>query len=518
MKKIITFICCGLSICGSFAQEETTTIDSIQKVQLQVVDSIIAQRVSPDLPPSVISTQIKDTLVFTLEDMARARAIDSMWIQELYATDRFEEMYGSVIEQDYEPVEYEELPTELLKQRLEELNARTPFTVEYNTSLESVIKGYLKNRRRSLSNLMALSDYYFPMFEEELARQGLPLEMKYLAIVESALDPRARSRVGATGLWQFMFSTGKMFGLDVNSYVDERSDPLKATEAAAKYLKSLHKSLGDWDLALAAYNSGPGNVAKAIRRSGGRTNYWNIRANLPRETAGYVPAFLATMYIFEFAEEHGFTSNGPKFPYVATDTVHVKKQISLQQIAEVTNMNLDELEFLNPSYKLGIIPIVKNETYTLRLPIDAMGKFVTHEEAIYAYAETEFNKKEKPLPEVVNSPSQIRYRVRKGDYLGKIASKYGVGVSQIRRWNNLRSNNLRVGQRLTNYPRNFKGTTSSTASSSSSTAKVYTVRNGDSLWSISQKFPGVSVENLKKWNDISGNKLKPGMKLKVHKG
>ena len=161
-----------------------------------------------------------------------------------------------------------------------------------------------------MGRLMALSDYYFPMFEETLDRHNLPLEMKYLAIVESALNPRAQSRVGATGLWQFMFSTGKMFGLDVNSYVDERSDPILATDAASKYLNSLYKSLGDWDLALAAYNSGPGNVAKAIRRSGGYKNYWNIRPHLPRETAGYVPAFLATMYIFEFAEEHGFTSNG----------------------------------------------------------------------------------------------------------------------------------------------------------------------------------------------------------------
>ncbi|HAT67366.1 MAG TPA: lytic transglycosylase, partial [Flavobacteriaceae bacterium] len=229
--------------------------------------------------------------------------MDSVWLAQLYNNDLFEEIYGSVVELDYEPVEYEELPTEVLKQRLKELDARTPFHVEYNPSLESVIKSYLKNRRRTMGRLIALSDYYFPMFEEEMARQGLPLEMKYLAVIESALDPKATSRVGAKGLWQFMFQTGKMFGLDVNSYVDERTDPLMATEAAAKYLKSLHNSLGDWDLALAAYNSGPGNVSKAIRRSGGKTNYWNIRQFLPRETAGYLPAFLATMYIFEYAEE-----------------------------------------------------------------------------------------------------------------------------------------------------------------------------------------------------------------------
>ncbi|QIE59904.1 LysM peptidoglycan-binding domain-containing protein [Rasiella rasia] len=501
--------------------QEDVAIDSIQKKTLQVVDSIAVSSVTAEFPTKVVATQIKDTMVFTLEDMQRARTIDSLWLNELFSTGRFEEMYGSVMQQDYELAPYEELPTALLKQRLEELNARTPFNVEYNPSLESVIHGYLKNRRRTMAKLMALSDYYFPLFEEQLDKHGLPLEMKYLAIVESALDPRATSRVGAQGLWQFMFSTGKMFGLDVSSYVDERNDPTLATEAACKYLKSLEKSLGDWDLALAAYNSGPGNVAKALRRSGGYTNYWNIRQHLPRETAGYLPAFLATMYIFEYAEEHGFKSEGPEFPFIATDTIKVKKMITLQQVAEVTNLGIDEVRFLNPSYKLDVIPVVKDENYVLRLPIDAVGKFVSNENAIYAYAEKELNKREKPLPQLFEQSDKIRYRVRSGDYLGKIAERYGVSVSKIKKWNGLRSNNLRIGQRLTIYPRKGSRTTSkkvATTTTSASGAKVYTVRNGDSLWSISQKFPGVSVDNIKKWNDISGNKLKPGMKLKIQKG
>ena len=209
-----------------------------------------------------------------------------------------------------------------------------------------------------------------------------------------------------------MFSTGKMFGLDVNSYVDERSDPLMATEAACQYLKSLEKSLGDWDLALAAYNSGPGNVAKALRRANGQTNYWNIRQFLPRETAGYVPAFLATMYIFEFAEEHGFKSNGPQFPFIATDTVKVQKMITLQQVAEVTNLDIEEVRFLNPSYKKDVIPVIKDENYVLRLPIDAVGKFVSNEQAIYAYVEKELEEREKPLPELFEQNNKIRYRVR----------------------------------------------------------------------------------------------------------
>ena len=501
--------------------QETTQIDSIQKETLQLVDSIAVTPITGDLPKVIVATKLKDTAVFTLEDMRRARVIDSLWIQELFSTGRFEEMYGSIQDETYEPVAYEELPTEVLKKRLEELNARTPFNVEYNPSLESVIKGYLKNRRTTMARLMALSDYYFPMFEEQLDRFGLPLEMKYLAIVESALEPRATSRVGAQGLWQFMFSTGKMFGLEVNSYVDERSDPTMATVAACKYLKSLEKSLGDWDLALAAYNSGPGNVAKALRRSGGHTNYWNIRQHLPRETAGYVPAFLATMYIFEFAEEHGFKSEGPQFPFIATDTIKVKKMITLQQVAEVTNLDLAEVRFLNPSYKLDIIPVVKDENYVLRLPIDAVGKFVANEEAVYAYAEKELNAREKALPQFFEQENKIRYRVRSGDYLGKIANRYGVSVSKIKRWNGLRSNNLRVGQRLTIYRRNPSSgavTNTAQATAKSKAAQTYTVKNGDSLWSISRKFPGVSVDNIKKWNDISGNKLKPGMKLKIQKG
>ena len=504
------------------AQDEVVKIDSLQKKLVQVFDTISIQQISGDVSHTVKATTVKDTMVFALEDMANARKYDSIWLNQLYNSELFEEVYGLVSTQDYNPVPYEELPTELLKQRLEELNARTPFNVEYNPSLENVIKGYLKHRRRTMAKLMALSDYYFPMFEEELDRFDLPLEMKYLAIVESALNPRAESRVGATGLWQFMYATGKMFGLDVSSYVDERSDPIKATEAACKYLESLYSSLGDWDLALAAYNSGPGNVAKAIRRSGGQTNYRNIRQHLPRETAGYLPAFLATMYIFEYAEEHGFKSNGPRIPYIATDTIRVKKRISLNQIAQVANLDIAELEFLNPSYKLGIIPVVKDETYMLRLPVDVVGKFLTNEDAIYAYAASEFNKREKPLPQLLEESHRMRYRVKSGDYLGKIASRYGVTVSQIKRWNGLRSNKLKIGQRLTIHPRKRATQPSKNIAKADPIAdentRIYTVKNGDSLWSISQKFPGVTIEKIKNWNDISGTKLKPGTKLKILKG
>ena len=468
---------------------------------------------------------VNDSLkIITLGDDEYTAKLDKKWLEELYGNSLFDTIYKSVTGLDYKPVDYPELSTDTLKVRLKQLNARTPFNIEYNPSLESVIKHYLKTRRASLSRLMGLSHFYFPMFEEALDKEDIPLEVKYLAIVESALKPRARSRVGATGLWQFMFGTGKEYDLDVSSYVDERRDPIKSTEAAAKYLARLYKIFGDWDLALASYNSGPGNVSKAIRRSGGYTNYWNIRPNLPRETAGYLPAFLATMYIFEYAKEHGFTPERPKYQYVETDTIRVKQMITLDQVAEVTDINIEELQYLNPSYKLDIIPYVKDENYTLRLPRHAIGRFVTNEDKIYAFAKAELDKREKPLPQFFENDTKVRYRVRSGDYLGKIARKYGVRVSQIKRWNGLRSNNLKIGQRLTIYPRNPGGqsATSITKSKPKTTVskagkQTYKVKPGDSLWSIAQKFNGVSVQNLKDWNDISNNKLKIGTTLVVSK-
>ena len=313
--------------------------------------------------------------------------------------------------------------TDSLKSRLSLLDQGTILDSRYNPSLEGVIKMYLRSKRVLIQKMLHRSAYYFPLFERELDALSMPMEIKYLAIVESALNPKARSRVGATGLWQFMYGTGKMMGLEVNNYVDERQDPLKSTQAACAYLKDLHKSFGSWDLALAAYNSGPGNVTKAIRRSGGYQNYWNIRNHLPRETAGYLPAFLATMYIFEYAEEHGFTKPKPEVALFDTDTIRVKRMITLDQVSEATGVEIEELQFLNPSYKLDIIPYIKDENYTLRLPRNVIGPFVNNEDQIYAYAKAEFDKREKPLPQFFEAESKTIYRVRSGDFLGKEESK-----------------------------------------------------------------------------------------------
>jgi membrane-bound lytic murein transglycosylase D len=517
MRKITPLIFLFVT-CIGFAQ-----VAKDSSVVVKATDSVLDGKL---LNPTKIAPKSIDSLpAVPLEDLELTAEFERKWLEELYENRLYDTIYKSIEELDYEEVDFPELPTDTLKARLAQLDAKTPFNIAYNPSLESVIKNYLKNRPKTMQRLMGLSHLYFPMFEQALDKYDIPLEVKYLAIVESALNPRARSRVGATGLWQFMFTTGKMYGLNVSSYVDERRDPIKSTEAAAKYLAKLYEIFGDWDLALAAYNSGPGNVNKAIRRSGGYENYWNIRPFLPRETAGYVPAFLATLYIFEYAEEHGFGPQKPMFRHMETDTIRVKQMISLDQVSEVTGVHMEELQFLNPSYKLDIIPVIEGENYYLRLPRYAAAIFVANEAAIYAYAKEEFDKLEKPLPQYFDNDTRIRYRVRSGDYLGRIARKYGVRVSQIKQWNGLRSNNIRVGQRLTIYPRNpvnvnITGTETKAKETpkppvNTSGKTTYTVQEGDSLWTIAQKFEGVSVDNLKEWNNITSNRLKIGMVLVV---
>ena len=445
--------------------------------------------------------------------------MEARWYNEAYNNSLYDTLTPVVSNDSYDAIYYPELPTDTLKKRLAILDAKTPFNIAYNPALESVIKRYLKSRKRSTETLINRSQYYFPMFEEVLDKHNLPLEIKYLAVVESALKPRAKSRVGATGLWQFMFATGKQYGLEVSSYVDERCDPLRSTNAAAKYLASLYKTFGDWDLALAAYNSGPGNVTKAIRRSGGYQNYWNIRPFLPSETAGYLPAFLATFYLFEYADAHGFQLEKNQLPIIATDTIHIKQMISLDQVAELTDTKIETLQHLNPSYKLDIIPVLDTKTYALRLPLTKIGDFVQNETQIYATAKAEFEAREKPLPQFFEIDSKIRYKVKSGDYLGKIARKFRVRVSQIKKWNGLRTNDLKIGQRLTIYSRNptaysFNNSTSASKKTQKNSSKsTYLVKPGDSLWSISNKLTGISVQNLKEWNDIWDNHLKPGMTL-----
>ncbi len=334
-----------------------------------------------------------------------------------------------------------------------ELDARTPFEMVFNPTVKRYLERYLKNGTARLSRMMAHGQYYFPMFEERLAKYDMPLELKYLAVVESALNPKAKSYVGATGLWQFMFGTGKIYGLKVNSYVDDRNDPLKSTDAACQYMLKLYEIFDDWNLALAAYNSGPGNVNKAIRRSGGKTSYWEIRPFLPRETSAYVPLFIAASYAFEYGPIHGIGPAEIPAYYIETDTVRITQQIHFKQLEEGLGVDAGLMEFLNPQYRYNIVPVVDGQQYFLTLPAASAMAFRMKQDTLYSVADAYFEACASTIPELTQMNEPTTHRVLSGETLGHIANKYGVRVSEIKRWNGLSGDMIRIGQRLVVYPR-----------------------------------------------------------------
>lgn len=497
---------------------------------------------------SIKKTFIKDEM---------AACVDSLWMKELTDLKLYNEITSDIENNNSdENVDYE-LPTELLKSRLEAMNAKSPFRIEYNPSLENVIKSYLKYRKKSFEKLMAISDYYFPMFEEAFAQKNVPLEIKYLAVVESALNPKAVSRVGATGLWQFMYQTGKQYNLKIDSYIDDRSDPLKATAAAAEYMANMYAIFGDWELVLASYNSGPGNVSKAIRRSGGKQNYWNIRKNLPKETQGYVPAFLATMYLYEYHNEHGIRPDKGFVKHFETDTILMKKQMSFKQIADLLDLPVAQLQMLNPSYKLNVVPVYGDEKHFLRLPKDKIALFTSNEDKIYAYIQHQLDGREKTFEnnrgiaakansdEGTTRTRTTYYKVKRGDHLGSIADKYGVAVTDLKKWNKLRSNTIAYGkslkilstetvaavvkkevvapvvsreailekQRLASMKLKIKKEAVAEIKTNQNTG-FYVVQAGDNLTTISEK-NNVTVEEIKEWNHLSTASVPAGKSLQI---
>lgn len=341
-----------------------------------------------------------------------------------------------------------------IRLRVEDINSKTPFQIDYTPLLEETIINYLENRQATYLELYSKSDYFFPIFENALQKYNVPLELKYIPVIESALNPRAKSRVGATGLWQFMFNTAKDLDLKVNSYVDERMDPIKSSEAAAKYLSELYARFNDWNLAIAAYNYGPGNIRRAIKASG-YSNFWNLRGYLPKETANYVPSFIATLYLFEFAHKHEIKIKSKQMKLALTDSIPIKKMVSFSHIADKIGVPLDTLNFLNPSYIHSIIPNVKNKQYYLTLPQAYTDAFIEKEPEIYNMADLDYNSREKPLPQLYELNSRTVYRVVNGDFLGKIARNYGVRVSDIKKWNKLKDDKLRIGKRLIIFPKKF---------------------------------------------------------------
>lgn len=546
MKKnhLLSLLFLLTSIANSFAQDDVIK-DTVfkQKQKISFLDSI------------------KKTFVV----YKNAKKIDSLWMKDMVSLTIYDDLIGDIKNIDVDQKIDFELSTELLKERLKKMDEKSPFNIEYNVGLENVIKSFLKNRKKSFERLMGLSQFYFPLFEEELAKNNIPLEIKYLAVVESALNTRAVSRVGATGLWQFMYQTGKQYGLKINSFVDERNEPLASSKAASQYMTNMFKIFNDWDLVLAAYNSGPGNVAKAIRRSGGQQNYWNIRRNLPKETQGYLPAFLATMYIFEYHKEHGIVPNKAVARHFTTDTIQVKKAMTFKQISNLLDISIDELQFFNPSFKRNEIPYVTGEINFLTLPKDKIAIFTSNEDKIYAYLENEVSKRERPNENFIasrikdsvktkqpndDSTSKFvirtkKYTVRKGENLAEVANKFGVNTWDLKKWNGLKSNKIKSGRslkilvseqiaykdELENDSKNSAKETQSNPEIVTDTKisktfvtekiiqnkevkKYHTVKKGETLGEISQNY-NVTLSELKKWNFLKSNNVALGKKLKI---
>lgn len=467
----------------------------------------------------------------------------------------------------YNKSEFESLPEEIKTylpdsiyiSRLQAINSYLP--LPYNETVRNFIGLYTIRKRELTAYMLGLSNYYFPIFEEALERYQLPNELKYLPIIESALNPKALSRAGASGLWQFMIGTGKLYGLEINSYIDERNDPYKASDAAARYLRDLYAIYGDWHVVIAAYNCGPGNVNKAVRRSGGKQSYWDIYYSLPRETRGYIPVFIAATYVMNYEKEHLLVASEPKFKTV-TDTIEIHNYLNFEQIAALVNISVEELRQLNPQYRRDIIPARPEKPYILKLPTEAISSYIDRETQIFAYNRDKYfpNNMLVPLKGRVRTTKgtsaegmrEVTHVVKSGDNLGSIASKYRVSLNDLKEWNDLRKKTLQIGQRITLYvpgkslkskeavlekPKVETQTLAGQQPSTVSTVKaslaavdttvdsattgeyiIYTVQSGDSLFTIAKKFPGISDADLRTFNNIRNVRgLYPGQQLKIPK-
>ncbi|MBE0652056.1 MAG: LysM peptidoglycan-binding domain-containing protein [Bacteroidales bacterium] len=414
---------------------------------------------------------------------------------------------------DYVPT----FPDSVYAKRIAALNVQTPFELIYNQQVKDFIDLYAIKKRLLTEKVMGLAKIYFPMIEQELDKYNLPLELKYLAIVESALNPAAGSPKGAKGLWQFMYGTGKVYGLKVTSMVDDRYDPYKSTIAACKHLQDLYDIYGSWSLALAAYNSGVGNVNRAIRRAGGTRNYWAIWPYLPRETRGYVPAFIAVDYIMHYAAEHNLHAMVPGIFFYDIDTVTVRNVLSFEQLHDMLGIPTDELKFLNPEYKLGVIPAYDGQTYELRLPRRFTDDFLNNENALYAYKTKAGIAHDKLMAMIKNMGDREIHVVKWGESLGSIANMYHVYVGQLRRWNRLRNDRIFKGQKLLVYssgsPQFYQKSSEPITRSNKKTA--YQVKQGENLAMIAKKYR-CSTTDLIEWNNLKNSTIYPGEKLYVY--
>ena len=394
----------------------------------------------------------------------------------------------------------------IYRARMEGLNAYSPIDFVFNAYVKTYINLYANRRRDLTERVMGLAELYFPLFEEQLDKYNLPLELKYLAVIESALNPVARSRVGATGLWQFMYGTGKMYGLQVNSLVDDRSDIYKSTIAACEHFVDLYKIYNDWNLVLCAYNAGPGNVNRAIRRAGGVRDFWAIRHFLPRETQNYVPAFMAVTYVMEHAADHNLYPNPPIYSHLDVDTLKVTQQLSLRTVSQFLDIPIDHLRYLNPTFRQNIIPHNPNSPYYLRIPRDFTGVFMANADTIYNHKTPEEIRQTELAAQMSETTIHV---VRSGEVLGSIARRYGTTVGEIQRLNNIRGTLIRPGQRLV-----VRAPARPTTTVASTNANTHVVRRGETLGVIAGRYR-VSVNQLRQWNNISGTTIYAGQNLIV---
>ncbi len=501
-------------------------LDSMQieleryRAELQSADSI-----NVELMEVYGVEQAGDTTAIAPEDYTQevSDSLLNIWYAHKMAADG--ERY------DMDSVKFESnVPDEVYIERLKKMNSF--ISLPYNDIVKKYIILYSEKMPEKMAHMLGLCKYYMPIFEEIFNKYDMPEELKAMAVIESAMNPLAVSRAGAKGMWQFMYSTAKMYGLQIDSFVDERLDPVKAAEAAARYLMDSYEIFGDWNLAIASYNCGAGNVNRAIRRSGGSRSFWDIWPYLPRETRGYGPAFVGALYTMTYYKEHGIKPAAVSMP-IAVDTFKINRQLHLRQVSDLTGAPIDELKNLNPQYRHEIIPGGKE--YILRIPYTYTNSFIDQEDSLYKHkTEVYFNPVTIKKIKEGGDGERIIYRVKSGDYLGKIASKHRCSVNQIKRWNNLKSNNIRVGQRLVIYrgghaPSSSKSSSSqvssaSKASSSSSqtgtqkttasATTTYTVKSGDTLSGIAEKH-GTTVAKLKELNNLNGTKINVGQKLKV---
>jgi membrane-bound lytic murein transglycosylase D len=551
---IVWILLLALAVTGQDTKRQRKKILRLRPIQPSVLvpDSVFIAPTDTMIDEDLV---LSDTIFYAPQEMLPApdedvndvfseqmdSLMNSSYIKELFDFD-FSELDTTDIYPQY-------ISDSVYIARLQNIQEVVPLS--FNNTVKNIIKLYTEKRREQVEVMLGLSAYYFPIFEETLDRYDMPIELKYLPVIESALNPKAVSRVGATGLWQFMYGTGKQMGLEITSFVDERRDPLKSTDAAIRYLKYLYNTYDDWYLAIAAYNCGPGNVNRAIRRAGNKKNYWQIYYHLPRETRGYVPAFIAASYVMNYYREHNLRARMPEIPFQA-DTLFVHDYLHFEQLEAMLDVDKDLVRALNPMFRRDVVPAKADKPYALTLPSDKVLEFIENDSVIFAHERHKHfpdNRLGEPAsgssaafsPGDIAGKARLVYTVKSGDNLGFISTWYKVRITDLRHWNNIRGNMIRVGQKLSVYvPENQKQhfekintmtlaqknalagkavtTTSSnqTASGANVDYEYYTVKKGDTVWDIARRYTGVSPQEILRLNNLNTNSnLLVGQRLRI---